>query len=157
VNTSLPKCSPLIGGKVPNSANQGSFSNDRIGAIYSSMGLDTGTHCGELVALFSVLAITLYRGKQQWNPFKKTPRQMIAEIFHQQQEGEFTHDVVLLAGENSLASKDQSIISVAWPNSVSGTVMSSARAVLRLITNSISVGCSIASWPGSAPLRIRST
>src|SRR5207253_9541166 len=49
------------------------------------------------------------------------------------------------------------ITSFAWNNSSCGIVSPSALAVFRLMTNSKSLGCSIASSAGFAPFRIRST
>ena len=50
-----------------------------------------------------------------------------------------------------------SITSSARASSEGGTSRPSALAVLRLITSSNVVGCSIGSWPGLLPLRILST
>ena len=49
------------------------------------------------------------------------------------------------------------ITSSAVANSVSGMVMPSALAVLRLITSSNLVGCSTGKSPGGSPFRIRAT
>src|SRR5262245_3741900 len=52
---------------------------------------------------------------------------------------------------------DHSITSSARPSSASGTVKPSARAVLRLMTNSNFVGCCTGSSAGFSPLRMRAT
>src|SRR5262249_46041153 len=58
---------------------------------------------------------------------------------------------------DELATAAHSITSSASASSVGGTVRPSARAVLRLITNSNLVGCWTGRSAGLAPLRITST
>ena len=77
-----------------------------------------------------------------------------ADIGTQSRNVRFVPKADILRRSNSLR---YSIISLASASSVGGTVMSSALAVLRLMTSSYFVGCCTGSSAGFSPLRMRST